>query len=87
MQASLFNYFYFIFARLVAIITSNLQLESASLLFAGDYHSQGWINKLWQLAELRNKAGHASGEQLDKQQVFNQTQWLISWVKLFEKEI
>lgn len=52
-----------------------------------DYHSQGWINKLWQLAELRNKAGHASGDQLDKQQVFNQTQWLISWVKLFEKEI
>ena len=52
-----------------------------------EHHSPRWINKLWQLADLRNKAGHASGEQLDKQQVFNQTQWLLSWVKLFEKEI
>ena len=52
-----------------------------------EHHSPGWIRKLLQLADLRNKAGHASGEQLDKQQVFNQTQWLISWVKSFEKEI
>lgn len=52
-----------------------------------EHHSPGWIRKLLQLADLRNKAGHASGEQLDKQQVFNQTQWLISWVKVFEKEI
>lgn len=52
-----------------------------------EHHSPGWIRKLLQLADLRNKAGHASGAQLDKQQVFNQTQWLISWVKLFEKEI
>lgn len=68
-----------------ALLTS--YCHSTHPFIALENRSPEWIRKLLDLADLRNKAGHASDDQLDKQQVFNQTQWLISWVKFFEKEI